>query len=154
MRAVLTRCLSASVTVDDEVVGSFDATYTGVPLALHDGSSEDIETVEKDPTVLENKIATMARKIEELRIFDGETSVETTGAPVLVVSQFTFYGRTAKGRRPSWSDAAPGPAAEPVINKSIEQLRARDVHVEEGRFGAMMKVSSVNDGPFTVIVEA
>src|SRR5699024_3378073 len=80
------------------------------------------------------------------------TSVESTGAPVLVVSQFTLYGRTAKGRRPSWSDAAPGPAAEPVINKVIEQLRARNIHVEEGRFGAMMKVASVNDGPCTVLV--
>lgn len=154
MRAVLTRCLSASVTVDDEVVGSFDAPDTGGLLALVGVSNEDIEAGDKDPAVLENKIATMARKIAELRILDGETSVETTGAPVLVVSQFTLYGRTAKGRRPSWSDAAPGPAAEPVINKIIEQLRARDVHVEEGRFGAMMKVSSVNDGPFTVLVEA
>lgn len=153
MRAVLTRCLSASVTVDDEVVGSFEATETGGVLALIGVSTEDIEAGESNPAVLDNKISTMARKIAELRILDGESSVESTGAPVLVVSQFTLYGRTAKGRRPSWSDAAPGPAAEPVINKVIEQLRARDIHVEEGRFGAMMKVASVNDGPFTVLVE-
>ena len=153
MRAVLTRCLSASVTVDDEVVGSFEATETGGVLALIGVSTEDIEAGESNPAVLDNKISTMARKIAELRILDGESSVESTGAPVLVVSQFTLYGRTAKGRRPSWSDAAPGPAAEPVINKVIEQLRARNIHVEEGRFGAMMKVASVNDGPFTVLVE-
>lgn len=153
MRAVLTRCLSASVTVDDEVVGSFDAPETGGLLALIGVSNEDIAAGKEDPAVLDNKIATMARKIAELRILDGETSVESTGAPVLVVSQFTLYGRTAKGRRPSWSDAAAGPDAEPIIYKVIESLRARDIHVEEGRFGAMMKVASVNDGPFTVLVE-
>lgn len=153
MRAVLTRCLSASVTVDDEVVGSFDAPETGGLLALIGVSTEDVEAGIDDPAVLDNKISTMARKIAELRILDGETSVESAGAPVLVVSQFTLYGRTAKGRRPSWSDAAPGSDAEPIINKVIESLRARDIHVEEGRFGAMMKVASVNDGPFTVLVE-
>ncbi|MDN6273923.1 MAG: D-aminoacyl-tRNA deacylase [Corynebacterium casei] len=153
MRAVLTRCLSASVTVDDEVVGSFDAPETGGLLALIGVSIEDVEAGKDDPAVLGNKISTMARKIAELRILDGETSVESAGAPVLVVSQFTLYGRTAKGRRPSWSDAAPGSDAEPIINKVIESLRARDIHVEEGRFGAMMKVASVNDGPFTVLVE-
>ena len=153
MRAVLTRCLSASVTVDDEVIGSFDAPETGGLLALIGVSSEDVAAGVEDPAVLDNKIATMARKIAELRILDGETSVESTGAPVLVVSQFTLYGRTAKGRRPSWSDAAVGPDAEPIIYKVIESLRARDIHVEEGRFGAMMKVASVNDGPFTVLVE-
>lgn len=153
MRAVLTRCLSASVTVDDEVVGSFDAPDTGGLLALIGVSIEDVEAGKDDPAVLDNKISTMARRISELRILDGETSVESTGAPVLVVSQFTLYGRTAKGRRPSWFDAAAGPDAEPIINKVIESLRARDIHVEEGRFGAMMKVASVNDGPFTVLVE-
>lgn len=153
MRAVLTRCLSASVTVDDEVVGSFDAPETGGLLALIGVSTEDVEAGKDDPAVLGNKISTMARKIAELRILDGETSVESAGAPVLAVSQFTLYGRTAKGRRPSWSDAAPGSDAEPIINKVIESLRARDIHVEEGRFGAMMKVASVNDGPFTVLVE-
>lgn len=153
MRAVLTRCLSASVTVDDEVVGSFDAPETGGLLALIGVSTEDVEAGKDDPAVLDNKISTMARKIAELRILDGETSVESAGAPVLVVSQFTLYGRTAKGRRPSWSDAAPGSDAEPIINKVIESMRARDIHVEEGRFGAMMKVASVNDGPFTVLVE-
>lgn len=94
------------------------------------------------------------RKIAELRILDGEVSVEEAGAPVLLVSQFTLMGRTKKGRRPSWSDAAPGDAAKPVIAKIAEGLRARGIHVEEGRFGAMMEVSSVNSGPFTVLVES
>ena len=80
--------------------------------------------------------------------------MEDAGAPVLLVSQFTLMGRTAKGRRPSWSDAAPGDAAEPVIGAIAEALRSRGIHVEEGRFGAHMQVASVNDGPFTVIVEA
>ena len=73
---------------------------------------------------------------------------------MLLVSQFTLMGRTAKGRRPSWSDAAPGDVAEPVIGNIAEALRSRGIHVEEGRFGAHMQVESVNDGPFTVIVEA
>ncbi|AVH88506.1 D-aminoacyl-tRNA deacylase [Corynebacterium camporealensis] len=95
----------------------------------------------------------MARKIAELRILDGEVSVEEAGAPVLLVSQFTLYGRTAKGRRPSWSDAAPGSVAEPLIEDIAKQLRERGIQVEQGRFGAMMKVASVNEGPFTVLVE-
>ena len=99
MRAVITRCISASVTVDEEIVGSFDAPSTGGLLALIGVSVEDIHAGEQDPAVLDNKIATMARKIAELRILDGETSVESTGAPVLVVSQFTLYGRTAKDRK-------------------------------------------------------
>ncbi|MFH0410717.1 D-aminoacyl-tRNA deacylase [Corynebacterium sp. L4756] len=153
MRAILTRCLSASVTVDGDIIGAFDAPDTGGLLALVGVSTQDIESGVNDPKSLEDKIDTMARKIAELRILDGETSVETVGAPVLVVSQFTLYGRTAKGRRPSWSDAARGEDAEPVIEKINEKLRARGIHVEEGRFGARMKVASVNDGPFTVMVE-
>ena len=95
----------------------------------------------------------MARKIAELRILDGECSVEDTGAPVLLVSQFTLMGRTAKGRRPSWADAAPGDAAKPVMDKIAAALRERGIHVEEGQFGAKMRVQSVNEGPFTVLVE-
>lgn len=144
MKAVLTRVSSASVTVDGEVVGAIDCPETGGLLALVGVGKEDA------PDAWE----TMARKIAELRILDGERSVTDAGAPVLLVSQFTLMGRTARGRRPSWSDAAPGDVAEPVIAKIAVELRARGITVEEGRFGANMQVASVNEGPFTVLVEA
>lgn len=144
MKAVLTRVASASVTVDGEVVGAIDCKDTGGILALVGVGRDD------DPQAWE----TVARKIAELRILDGERSVQDVGAPVLLVSQFTLMGRTAKGRRPSWSDAAPGDVAEPVIAKIAAALRERGITVEEGRFGAMMDVESVNSGPFTVLVEA
>ena len=95
----------------------------------------------------------MVRKIAELRILPGEKSVTEVGAPVLLVSQFTLLGRTAKGRRPSWSDAASGEVAEPVLAKIAEGLRLQGITVEQGKFGAMMDVTSVNVGPVTVIVE-
>lgn len=144
MKAVLTRVTQASVTVDGEVVGAIDCPATGGILALVGAGREDA------PDAWEK----VARKIAELRILDGERSVEDAGAPVLLVSQFTLMGRTAKGRRPSWSGAAPGDEAAPVIESIAAELRARGIHVEEGRFGAHMQVASVNDGPFTVIVEA
>lgn len=144
MRAVLTRVSSASVTVDGEVVGAIDCPATGGILALVGVGADDADDAWE----------TVARKIAELRILDGERSVTDAGAPVLLVSQFTLMGKTAKGRRPSWSDAAPGDVAEPVIAKIAAELRSRGIHVEEGRFGAMMRVASVNEGPFTVIVEA
>jgi len=98
----------------------------------------------------------LARKIHELRIFpgsDGEVSAADLGLPVLIVSQFTLYADTRKGRRPSWQDAAPGEMAEPLVEAVIAELRARGATVATGRFGARMAVSSVNDGPFTVIVD-
>lgn len=143
MKAVLTRVSSASVTVDGEVVGAIDCPGTGGILALVGVGRDD----DRDAW------QTMARKIAELRILDGEVSVTDVNAPVLLVSQFTLQGKTAKGRRPSWSAAAPGTEAEPVIGKIAAALRERGVHVEEGRFGAMMDVASVNQGPFTVLVE-
>lgn len=144
MKAVLTRVTSASVTVNGETVGEIDCPDTGGILALVGVGRDDAPDAWK----------TVARKIAELRILDGERSAEDVGAPVLLVSQFTLMGRTAKGRRPSWSDAAPGEDAAPVVEAIADQLRSRSIHVEEGRFGAHMRVSSVNDGPFTVIVEA
>lgn len=144
MKAVLTRVTSASVTVNGETVGEIDCPDTGGILALVGVGRDDAPDAWK----------TVARKIAELRILDGERSAEDAGAPVLLVSQFTLMGRTAKGRRPSWSDAAPGEDAAPVVEAIADQLRLRGIHVEEGRFGAHMRVSSVNDGPFTVIVEA
>lgn len=144
MRAVLTRVSQASVTVDGDVVGAINCPDTGGILALVGVGRDDAEDAWR----------TVARKIAELRILDGERSAEDAGAPVLLVSQFTLIGRTAKGRRPSWADAAPGNIAEPVIESIAGELRRRGIHVEQGRFGAMMKVASVNEGPFTVLVEA
>lgn len=143
MKAVLTRVSEASVTVDGEVVGAIECADTGGILALVGVGRDDADDAWE----------TMARKIAELRILDGERSVEDTGAPVLLVSQFTLMGRTAKGRRPSWADAAPGDAAKPVMDKIAAALRERGIHVEEGQFGAKMRVQSVNEGPFTVLVE-
>lgn len=144
MKAVLTRVTEASVTVDGETVGAIDCPETGGILALIGVGSDDADDAWE----------TMVRKIAELRILDGEVSVEEANAPVLLVSQFTLMGRTKKGRRPSWSDAAPGDVAEPVIGRIAAGLRERGIHVEEGRFGAMMEVASVNSGPFTVLVES
>ncbi|QQU25376.1 D-aminoacyl-tRNA deacylase [Corynebacterium ulcerans] len=143
MRAVLTRVSSASVSVDGRVVGSINAPDTGGILALVGvGRNDDADAWK-----------TMARKIAELRILEGEKSVSEAQAPVLLVSQFTLMGATAKGRRPSWSEAAPREEAEPIMEKIATALKQRGIHVEEGQFGATMEISSVNQGPFTVIVE-
>jgi D-tyrosyl-tRNA(Tyr) deacylase len=96
---------------------------------------------------------TMARKVHELRILRDERSAAEVGAPLLVVSQFTLYGDTRKGRRPSWVAAAPGPVASPLVDAVVAALRARAAVVETGVFGAAMQVASVNDGPFTLLVE-
>ena len=139
MKAVLTRVSEASVTVDGEVVGSI----TNGVLALVGIGRDDAPDAWQ----------TMVRKIAELRILPGERSVSEVGAPVLLVSQFTLLGRTAKGRRPSWSDAAPGEVAKMVMEKIAAGLRERWIVVEEGRFGVMMSVASVNEGPVTLLVE-
>lgn len=139
MKAVLTRVSEASVTVDGEVVGSI----TNGVLALVGIGRDDAPDAWQ----------TMVRKVAELRILPGERSVSEVGAPVLLVSQFTLLGRTAKGRRPSWSDAAPGDVAKIVMEKIAAGLRERGIVVEEGRFGAMMSVASVNEGPVTLLVE-
>jgi D-aminoacyl-tRNA deacylase len=139
MRAVLQRVTRASVTVDGEVVGAVGPGLVALVAATHDDGPRDVET--------------MARKIAELRILPEETSVADTGAAVLVVSQFTLYGDTRKGRRPSWVRAAPGDVAEPLVDAVAQALRDRGVEVATGRFGAMMQVELVNDGPFTVIVD-
>lgn len=141
MRAVIQRVTRASVSVGSEVVGAIDGPGLMVLLGVArcDGPQQ---------------AAVVARKIAELRILDGEASAQDAGAPVLVVSQFTLYGDTRKGRRPSWAHAAPGPEAEPLVEAVVADLRGRGLRVETGRFGAMMEVSLVNDGPFTVLVEA
>lgn len=134
------RVTRASVTVGDEVVGEIKESGLLVLLGVtHSDGPEQAET--------------LARKVHELRILQDEQSCASTGAPLLVVSQFTLYGDTRKGRRPSWTKAAPGPVAEPLVDAVVAALRARGATVATGRFGADMAVESVNDGPFTVLVE-
>lgn len=98
--------------------------------------------------------AALARKVYHLRILDGERSAADLSAPLLVISQFTLYADTSRGRRPSWLAAAPGPVAEPLVAEFVGALRALGAHVETGVFGAHMEVALVNDGPVTLILEA
>ncbi|MCA1712348.1 MAG: D-tyrosyl-tRNA(Tyr) deacylase [Actinobacteria bacterium] len=139
MRAVVQRVSSASVAVDGSVVGEIGAGL----LVLLGVTHEDTAAT----------AAEMARKLHELRVLPGELSCADTGAGLLVVSQFTLYGDTRKGRRPSWSAAAPGEVAEPLVEAVVAELRARGATVATGVFGAQMAVQLVNDGPFTVLVE-
>lgn len=141
MRAVLQRVSSASVEVGGEVVGAIDAPG----LLVYLGVTHDDGTAE---------VAWMARKIRDLRILSDERSVGELGAPVLVVSQFTLYGDARKGRRPTWIAAAPGPVSEPLYEAVCAALEEAGTPVERGVFGADMKVASVNDGPFTVLLES
>ncbi|MDK4302366.1 D-aminoacyl-tRNA deacylase [Corynebacterium propinquum] len=155
MKAVLTRVSKAKVTVDGEVVGSITAEDTGGILALVGVGADDVSDGEPNDKGIANNASwkKMAKKISELRILAGEKSALDLGAPILVVSQFTLYGETAKGRRPSWARAAPSELAKPVIDKIVAELHERGLDVATGSFGAMMEVSSVNQGPCTVLVE-
>lgn len=140
MRAVISRVRSASVTIDGAVVAELPG--PGLLVLLGIGGSDSAAAA-----------ITMARKIAELRLLREERSVLEAGAPVLVVSQFTLYGDTRKGRRPSWSAAARPHDARPLVDAVVEALGERGVRTEIGRFGADMAVASVNDGPFTVLVD-
>lgn len=137
---MVSRVTEAAVVVDDQVVG--ELTQPGLLVLLgvtHDDGPAQAET--------------MARKLHELRILRDERSVADAGAGVLVVSQFTLYGATRKGRRPSFTAAAHPEHAEPLIDEVITRLRARGATVSTGRFGATMAVRSVADGPFTVLID-
>ena len=128
------------MAVDGQVIGAVDGPGLLVLVGVtHDDTAE--------------KARKLAAKLWGLRILDGEKSCSDTGAPLLVVSQFTLYADTAKGRRPSWNNAAPGPVAEPLVAAVTDELRRLGAHVETGRFGADMKVSLVNDGPFTLLLD-
>ena len=140
MRAVLQRVLSASVTVDGDVVGKID---TGLLVLLG---------VTHDDTATE--AAWMARKIRDVRLLRDEQSVGDVDAPVLIISQFTLYGDARKGRRPTWSAAAPGPVSEPLYDAVCAELERLGTHVERGVFGADMQVASVNDGPVTLLLDS
>ena len=140
MRAVVQRVREADVRVGAEVVGRIDVpglcVFVGV---THDDTPADAER--------------LAAKIHDLRILDGERSAAEAGAPLLVISQFTLYADTRKGRRPTWNAAAPGAVAEPLVAHVVATLRARGAQVETGRFGAEMAVTLVNDGPMTLLLE-
>ena len=139
MRALVQTVSRASVTVDGEVVG-----------AIEDGLLVLVGVTHSDSPEISG---TLARKVHELRILDDEKSAADTGAPLLVVSQFTLYGDARKGRRPTWIAAARPEAAEPLIEDFCTALRSRGATVETGRFRAHMLVESVNVGPRTVLLE-
>jgi D-aminoacyl-tRNA deacylase len=143
MRAVVQRVSRASVTVGGCTVGSIDEPGLLVLVGVtHDDTPEQAEK--------------LAAKLWGLRILDGEKSCSDVGprtAPLLVISQFTLYADLAKGRRPSWTAAAPGPVAEPLVGAVVQALRALGARVQTGVFGADMKVCLVNDGPVTIIID-
>jgi D-tyrosyl-tRNA(Tyr) deacylase len=140
MRAVIQRVTRASVTVDGEVVGRIDE--PGLCVLVGVTHSDDAAVAER-----------MATKIHELRVLQDERSAADAGAPLLVISQFTLYGDTRKGRRPTWNAAAGAQLAEPLVEHLVATLRERGAHVETGRFGADMQVALVNDGPVTLILD-
>jgi D-aminoacyl-tRNA deacylase len=144
VRAVVQRVSQASVSVDGQVVG-----------AIKEPGLMVLVGVTHDDTP--SQAAKLAAKLWGLRIFSGadggEVSCSDLGAPLLVISQFTLYGDTRKGRRPSWIAAAPGPVAEPLVEEVVAALRRLGARVETGRFGADMKVALTNDGPITLILD-
>ena len=140
MRLVVQRVRSAAVSVAGATVGAIDRPGLLVLVGV---------THTDDPATA----AGLADKVWNLRILAGERSCAQDNAPVLVVSQFTLYADTRKGRRPSWNAAAPAAVAEPVIEQVVDALRARGVEVHTGRFGAHMDVALVNDGPVTIVLD-
>jgi D-tyrosyl-tRNA(Tyr) deacylase len=141
MRAVVQRVSEAVVRVDGAVVGALSS--PGLLVLLGITTTDTAETA-----------AALAAKVWQLRILRGELSASDVGAPLLVVSQFTLYADTRKGRRPSWSAAAPAPVAEALYLAFSTALRDLGAHVETGAFGADMQVTLTNDGPVTLLVEA
>ena len=142
MRAVVSRVGTAAVTVDGAVVGEIGP---GLLALVGVGRQDD-----------ERAAVALAGKIHELRIFateNGARSASDLGLPVLVVSQFTLYADTRKGRRPSWDGAASADVAEPLVDAVVAELRAHGCTVATGVFGARMQVSSVNEGPMTLLLE-
>ncbi len=140
MRAVVQRVSQASVSVDGRVTGAIDEPGLMVLVGVtHTDTPE--------------QAAKLAAKLWGLRILEGEKSCSDVAAPLLVISQFTLYADTRKGRRPSWLAAAPGPVAEPLVDVVVEALRGLGAHVETGVFGANMKVQLTNDGPVTIVLD-
>ena len=139
MKAVVQTVSRASVTVAGEIVGAIDNGLLVLVGITHDDTA--------------SKADTLARKIFELRIMDDEKSAQELSAPILVVSQFTLYADVRKGRRPSWSAAAPADVAENLVTAVIDALRARGATVACGRFRTHMVVESMNVGPRTIILD-
>jgi D-tyrosyl-tRNA(Tyr) deacylase len=139
MRAVVQTVSEAEVTVDEASVGAIGAGLLVLVGVTHTDGDDEARWI--------------AEKIWRLRIMEDEQSASDLDAPVLLVSQFTLYADTRKGRRPSWNAAAPGPVAEPLVEAVAAHLRALGAHVETGKFGAMMRVRSVNVGPNTILLE-
>jgi D-tyrosyl-tRNA(Tyr) deacylase len=149
---VVQRADGARVVVEGATVAQF----TGAGLVVLVGATHDDTP---------SRARRLAGKIHDLRVFeprhsrepieDGrrELSAAELDLPVIVVSQFTLYGDTRKGRRPTWTAAAPGPVAEPLLAEVVAELRARGATVGTGVFGADMSVELTNDGPFTVLLE-
>lgn len=140
MRAVVQRTSQAQVSIDGDVVGSIDRL----------GLTVLVGATHTDTPAIARKLAA---KVWTLRILPDERSCSDDNAPLLVISQFTLYGDARKGRRPSWSAAAPGAVSEPLVAEFVAALRRLGATVETGRFGAMMDVSLTNSGPVTVILD-
>lgn len=145
MRVVLQRSKSAQVTVEGAVVGRIERGFVLLVGITHEDTEQDARYV--------------AEKIAGLRVFEDEQgkmnlSILETGGQVLSVSQFTLYGDCRKGKRPNFMAAARPEQAEPLYERFNELLRGQGLHVETGRFGAMMDVQLVNDGPVTLIIES
>jgi D-aminoacyl-tRNA deacylase len=142
MRVLVQRVSSASVSVDGRAVGEIRPEAQGLLAFVGVTHSDSADTARR-----------LAEKLWRLRILDDEQAAADVGAPILVVSQFTLYADTAKGRRPSWHAAAPRPVAEPLVSVFADALRQLGGHVETGIFGAHMQVELINDGPVTVLLE-
>jgi D-tyrosyl-tRNA(Tyr) deacylase len=141
MRLVVQRVTSASVEVDGKVVGAIDRPGLAILVGVtHDDTAQ---------------VATrLAGKVWNLRILRDERSCAEEQAPLLVVSQFTLYADTRKGRRPTWNAAAPREISEPLVEAFVTSLRTLGAEVATGVFGAEMRVHLVNDGPVTVILDS
>jgi D-tyrosyl-tRNA(Tyr) deacylase len=142
MRVLVQRVASATVSVDGRVVGAIRPVGQGLLAFAGVTHDDDVD-----------KARRLAEKLWQLRILDDQRSASDVNAPIIVVSQFTLYADTAKGRRPSWNAAAPGAVAEPLVAEFVQALRALGADVETGIFGADMRVELVNDGPVTILLE-
>jgi D-tyrosyl-tRNA(Tyr) deacylase len=142
MRVLVQRVSSATVSVDHQVVGLIRPESQGLLAFVGVTHGDDVD-----------KSRRLAEKLWQLRILDDQRSACDIKAPIVVVSQFTLYADTAKGRRPSWNAAAPAAVAEPLVTALVQALRELGADVQTGIFGADMQVELVNDGPVTVLLE-